>query len=68
MGNVDKDWLKYGDYLLMYVKDGFVTVRLQFNGKNESVLTIGQVVTDGRFHSLMLTQNHKQLELVILLF
>lgn len=63
--NIDKDILKYSDYLLIYIKDGFLNVRLQFNGKNESILTINQIVTDDRFHTLTLTQNHKQLELVL---
>lgn len=65
MDNVDKDILKYSDYLIVYIKDGFVNVRLQFNGKNESLLTINQLITDDRFHTLTLTQNHKQLELVL---
>lgn len=65
MGNVENDALKYSDYLMIYIKDGFVTVRMQFNGKNESVLTVKQIVTDGRFHTLTLTQLHKNLELVL---
>lgn len=63
--NIDNDILEYSDYLLIYIKDGFLNVRLQFNGKNESVLTINQIVTDDRFHTLTLTQNHKQLELFL---
>uniref|UniRef100_A0A915E448 Uncharacterized protein n=1 Tax=Ditylenchus dipsaci TaxID=166011 RepID=A0A915E448_9BILA len=60
-----KDVLNYQDFLSIYIKDGMPMVDLQFNGQATVELKINSIVTDGRFHQLTLSQQHKNLEFVL---